>query len=65
VRFLTGDVVSGADLLLLAYDDFTGLAHQSLRFQEDLKPFFIPQLRSFFDEQSDFLPVAVDPAVMV
>ena len=41
MRFLTGDVVSGADLLLLAYDDFTGLAHQSLRFQEDLKPFFI------------------------
>ena len=65
VRFLTGDVVSGADLLLLAYDDFTGLAHQSLRFQEDLKPFFIPQLRGFLDEQPDFLPVAVDPAVMV
>lgn len=55
---------SGADLQLLAYDHFSGVAAQKILFQEDIRPLFIPQLQEFVGQHSDFIPFSLDPAVM-
>ena len=57
-------LTSWADIQLLPYDLFSGIQAQKITFQEDIRPLFIPQLQGFLEKHSDFLPFALDPAVM-
>lgn len=54
---------TGFDLLLLPYELLTGV--QDLRFQENLSPLFIDQVKELIQERKSFLPFAMDPAVMI
>lgn len=57
-------LTSWADIQLLPYDLFSGVQAQKIGFQEDIRSLFIPQLQEFVGKHSDFLPFALDPAVM-
>lgn len=57
-------LTSWADIQLLPYDLFSGVQAQKITFQEDIRSLFIPQLQGFLGKYSDFLPFALDPAVM-
>ena len=57
-------LTSWADIQLLPYDLFSGVQAQKIAFQEDIRSLFIPQLQEFVGKRSDFLPFALDPAVM-
>lgn len=57
-------LTSWADIQLLPYDLFSGVQAQKITFQEDIRSLFIPQLQGFLEKHSDFLPFALDPAVM-
>lgn len=68
VRFKELSLISGAefsgDLALLPYDLLTDSSINTISFQEDIRSLFIPQLETFLGQHPDFLPFALDPAVM-
>lgn len=60
---LSGIKLSG-DLVLLPYDFLADTPSKAIGFQEDIRPLFIPQLQTFVEQHPDFLPFALDPAIM-
>lgn len=57
---------SGIDLVLLPFDMInSGQLLSPIRFQEDIAPLFIFQLHQFIGQHPNFLPVAIDPAVII
>lgn len=63
ISLLSGNELSG-DLALLPYDLLADSPIKSIEFQEDIRSLFIPQLGAFLGQHSDFLPFALDPAIM-
>ncbi len=63
LSLLSGTELSG-DLALLPYDLLADASLKPIGFQEDIRSLFIPQLGTFLGQHSDFLPFALDPAIM-
>lgn len=63
LSLFSGDGLFG-DLVLLPYDFLASTRIKTIGFQEDIRPLFIPQLQTFVEQHPDFLPFALDPAIM-